>query len=77
MRVDLGDNAGIGGFIITGNVPKHVVVRAIGPSLTSFGFPASELLNDPTLELHGPGSFTTVTNNNWKDTQESQIQASG
>ena len=77
MRVDLGDNAGIGGFIITGNVPKHVVIRAIGPSLTQFGFPASQLLADPTLELHGPGSFTTVSNNNWRDTQEAQIQATG
>jgi hypothetical protein len=77
MRVALGDNAGIGGFIITGSVPKHVIIRAIGPSLTRFGFSASELLADPTLELHGPGSFATVTNNNWKDTQQSQIQASG
>jgi hypothetical protein len=77
MRVGVGDNAGIGGFIITGSAPKHVVIRAIGPSLTQFGFPASELLADPTLELHGPGSFTTVTNNNWRDTQQAEIQASG
>jgi hypothetical protein len=77
MRVDLGDNAGIGGFIITGSVPKHVVIRAIGPSLTGFGFPASQLLADPTLELHGPGSFATVTNNDWRDTQEAEIQAAG
>jgi hypothetical protein len=75
--VDLGDNAGIGGFIITGNVPKHVVVRAIGPSLTRFGFSSAEVLADPTLELHGPGSFQTMTNNNWKDTQEAQITATG
>lgn len=77
MRVDLGDNAGIGGFIITGNAPRHVVIRAIGPSLTRFGFSSSELLADPTLELHGPGSFQTVMNNNWKDTQENEIKATG
>ena len=77
MRVDLGDNAGIGGFIITGSVPKHVVIRGIGPSLTQFGFPPSDVLSDPTLELRGSGSFTPVTNNNWRDTQESQIQATG
>jgi len=76
MRVDTGDNAGIGGFIITGNVPKHVVVRALGPSLTGFGFPSSALLADPTLEIHGPGNFL-ITNNNWKDTQQAQIQADG
>ena len=34
MRVETGDNVGIGGFIITGSAPKHVLLRAIGPSLT-------------------------------------------
>ncbi len=77
MRTDVGDNAGIGGFIITGSVPKHVVIRAIGPSLTKFGFSSAEVLADPTLELHGPGSFGTISNNNWKDSQQAQIQADG
>jgi hypothetical protein len=77
MRVDAGDNAGIGGFIITGTAPKHVVIRAIGPSLTRFGFTASEVLADPTVEVHGPESFGTITNNNWKDTQEVQLRADG
>ena len=75
MRVALGDNAGIGGFIITGSVPKHVIIRAIGPSLTSFGFAASELLADPTLEVQGQGISGSIFNNNWKDTQEAQIKA--
>ena len=30
LRVDLGDNAGIGGFIITGSAPKHVIIRGLG-----------------------------------------------
>jgi hypothetical protein len=77
MRVDTGDNAGIGGFIITGTVPKRVIIRGLGPTLTSFGFTSAELLADPTLELHGPAGFTTVTNNNWRDTQENSISASG
>jgi hypothetical protein len=75
MRVQTGDNVGIGGFIITGSIPKHVVLRAIGPSLTQFGVP--DALADPVLELHGPGAFVTITNDNWRDTQEAQIQADG
>ena len=75
--MDTGDNAGIGGLIITGSAPKKVIIRAIGPSLTTFGFPASELLADPTLEVHGPGAFITLTNNNWRDTQQTEIEASG
>ena len=77
MRSDLGDNAGIGGFIITGPVPKHVIIRGLGPSLTRFGFPLSDLLADPTLELHGPGGFAPISNNNWRDSQENEIQNSG
>ena len=77
LRVQTGDNVGIGGFIISGSAPKHLLVRAIGPSLTQFGVPNA--LSDPVLELHGPGGFTTITNNNWRDdpAQEVLILASG
>jgi hypothetical protein len=73
MRVGTDNNVGIGGFIITGSGPKHVLLRAIGPSLTRFDIP--NVLADPVLELHGPGAFATITNNNWRDTQQAQIQA--
>ena len=77
MRVQPGDYVGIGGFIITGSAPKHVLVRAIGPSLTSSSVP--DALADPVLELHGPGTFATINNDNWKDdpAQEALIKASG
>jgi hypothetical protein len=45
--------------------------------LTRFGFAASELLADPTVELHGPGTFVTVTNNNWRDSQQTEIEGTG
>jgi serine protease AprX len=75
MRVQTGDNAGIGGFIITGTAPKHILIRAIGPSIT--GLPG--VLVDPVLELHGPAGFATVTNNNWQDdpAQAAAIQGTG
>jgi hypothetical protein len=75
MRVETGDRVGIGGVIITGSAPKHVLIRAIGPSLTQSGVP--NVLADPVLELHGPGAFLTITNNNWRDTQEAAIEATG
>ncbi len=65
----------IGGFIITGNDPKKVILRAIGPSLAGFGI--SNPLADPVLELHGPDGALLTMNDNWKDTQESAIEASG
>ena len=77
MRVQAGDNAGIGGFIITGSAPKHLLLRGIGPSLSQSGVPNA--LADPVLELHGPGGFVTITNDNWRDdpSQEAAILATG
>jgi Carboxypeptidase regulatory-like domain/Beta-propeller repeat len=75
LHVLTGDQVGIGGFIITGTGPKHVIVRAIGPDLRRFGI--TNPLEDPVLELHGPGAFATITNNNWRDTQEAQIKSTG
>jgi hypothetical protein len=77
MRTDTVNNVGIGGFTITGSVPKHVLIRGIGPSLTKYGFDPSQILADPTLEVHGPGAFGTITNNNWRDSQEAQIKSDG
>jgi hypothetical protein len=77
MNVGTGNNVGIGGFIISGTANKHVIVRGIGPSLTKFGFAATDVLADPTIELRGPGAFGTITNNNWRDSQETQIKADG
>ena len=73
--MQVGEKVGIGGFIITGSAPKRVLLRAIGPSLTNFGVP--DVLLDPVLELHGPPGFVTVINDNWRDTQEDDIQATG
>jgi hypothetical protein len=73
LRVETGGNVGIGGFIIVGSEPKAVLLRAIGPSLTQLGVP--DALVDPVLELHGPDPFATITNDNWRDTQEAEIQA--
>jgi len=77
MRVETGNNVGIGGFIITGTAPKHLLLRAIGPSLTQFGIP--DALADPVLELHGPGTFVTITDDYWRDdpVQEAAILATG
>ncbi|MGI8957285.1 MAG: beta strand repeat-containing protein [Chthoniobacterales bacterium] len=74
LNVLTGENVLIGGFIITGDTPKQVIVRAIGPSLGTAGlFGAME---DTVLELH-EADGTVVTNDNWKDTQQAEIEATG
>lgn len=68
MRVgpDQGDNAGIGGFILTQDF-TGVLVRVLGPSLSQFGVPG--VLADPILELHKPDG-EIITNDNWRDDPE-------
>lgn len=75
LRVQTGDNALIGGLIITGNDPKKVILRAIGPSLTQAGVVGA--LADPVLELHGSAGALITSNDNWKETQQSEIEATG
>jgi hypothetical protein len=75
VRVETGDKLMIGGFIITGNTPKRVVIRGLGPSLASFGI--TDFLADPTLELRSSSGALLQQNDNWKDSQQAEIQATG
>ena len=72
-RVETGDNVLIGGFIVTGSAAKKVIVRAIGPSLSQHG--VTDVLADPTLELHDRNGALLRSNDNWRDdpSQASQI----
>ena len=69
--VTTGENVMIGGFIITGTVDKRVIVRGLGPSLQQSNIPNP--LPDPMLELHGSTGALITSNNNWKDTQQTEI----
>jgi hypothetical protein len=75
MQVLTGDNILIGGFIVTGSDPKKVVVRGLGPSLASSG--VSGPLLDPTIELRDGSGALILANDNWKDSQATEIQNSG
>jgi hypothetical protein len=77
LDVQHGDNAMIAGFIIVGNGSDNVLTRAIGPSLSVNGQPVNGRLMDPTLELHDSTGAALAFNDNWKDTQQSAIQATG
>jgi hypothetical protein len=72
--VDTGQNVMIGG-LISGNGIVRIIVRALGPTLTQFGVP--NVLADPMLELHDGQGNVIASNDNWKDTQQAEIQASG
>ncbi len=74
-KVQNGDNALIGGFIIGGEEITSVLVRAIGPSLSTQGI--TQPLADPVLELHDGYGQIVGTNDDWRATQQSEIIATG
>src|SRR5205823_5499009 len=68
--VQTGNQVLIGGFIISGTGPKKLVMRALGPTLSSFGVPG--VLQNPTLELHNASGALIAFNDNWGDTPNKQ-----
>jgi phospholipase/lecithinase/hemolysin len=73
--VDTGERVSIAGFVVTGDVSKKVLIRGIGPSLAAYGVPSP--LADPTLTLFDGTGKQITTNNNWQDSQASEIIATG
>ncbi|MGH8092431.1 MAG: hypothetical protein ACREIF_03025 [Chthoniobacterales bacterium] len=66
----------IGGFILGGNTnDTSVLVRALGPSLAGLG--VSNPLADPVLELHSEDGTLIASDDDWKDTQQVEIEATG
>ncbi|WP_221030291.1 delta-60 repeat domain-containing protein [Actomonas aquatica] len=63
-----GHNALIGGFVLQGKGPAHVLIRAVGPTLTQFGIDAP--LEDPVLTIHRSRNFEVIQNNDWSDSNE-------
>jgi arylsulfate sulfotransferase len=63
--VGTGDSVLISGFIVGDVESETVVVRALGPSLASFG--VSGVLSDPTLTIYDSRGTVIASNNNWQD----------
>jgi hypothetical protein len=73
--VQTGDDVLIGGFIVDNGGSDTVVVRAIGPSLAEVG--VANPLADPTLDLYDPNGALILSDDDWRDAQESLIQSTG
>jgi len=78
--VESADNVMIGGFIVGGpsdSGEATVLLRALGPSLGNAVPPVAGALQDPFLELHDSNGAIITSNNDWKDTQQAEIEATG
>jgi hypothetical protein len=63
--VGTGDGVVISGFIVGDVDSATVIVRALGPSLASFG--VNGVLTDPTLTIYDSTGAAIATNDNWQD----------
>jgi hypothetical protein len=70
------DNVLISGFIVGDVGSGTVIVRALGPSLGSFG--VSDPLSDPVLTIYDSNGAVIATNDNWQDDKNaSDVQRNG
>ncbi len=77
VPVRRGDGAGIAGFIVGGTTPRNVIVRAIGPSLSTGSGPLPGRLENPTLDLFDGQGALIAQNDNWRESdQTAAIEAS-
>jgi hypothetical protein len=71
--VGAGDNSLIGGIILnSGTVERTFLIRALGPSLNVNG-----ALADPQIEVRASDGTLVGYNDNWRDSQQQQIIATG
>jgi hypothetical protein len=68
-------NVMIGGAIVTGSDTAKVIFRALGPSLAAAG--VRNPISDPQINLFDANGAGISSNNNWKDSQQAAILATG
>lgn len=62
----------IAGFVVTGDQPKRVLVRGVGPSLANFG--VNNFLTNPALRIESDGE-TVIANEDWHEGDTALIAA--
>ena len=72
--VQTGGNVMIGGFVVQGSASKKVIIRALGPTLTTFGI--ANALGNPTMELRDGNANLVTSNDDWKSNQAA-VSATG
>lgn len=72
-----GEKVGIGGFIVSGSGNKKVILRGIGPSMQTGGSAVNGRMDDPFLELRAEDGHLLASNDNWRDSQETEVEQSG
>ncbi len=62
--INAGNSVLTGGFVITGNTTKTVLIRGIGPALARYGVPG--VLSDPIISVFDNQGHFLAQNNDWQ-----------
>ena len=73
----VGDNIAIGGFVVGGPSAQHVLLRAVGTTLASYGIAVSALLSDPMLEVHRGSSILASNDDGADDIDAAALRETG
>ncbi|PYM02784.1 MAG: hypothetical protein DMF19_01630 [Verrucomicrobia bacterium] len=65
------------GVVVHGPGSKNILIRALGPTLGQPPFDLPHSLPDPFLDLRDANGTRITANDNWKSSQQTQIQATG
>lgn len=65
----------IAGFVISGNTPKKVLIRGVGPTLGAAPFNVPGVLADPILRLTRSDNLVVRENDNWESGNDAMLVA--
>ncbi|MDB6094044.1 MAG: Por secretion system C-terminal sorting protein [Verrucomicrobia bacterium] len=63
-EVGTGEGIMIAGFVISGNVPKQVLIRGVGPTLANYG--VGGVLANPQVKLYQGETTLIASNDDWE-----------
>lgn len=72
MKTAPGQDTVIAGLIVSGNAPKNILIRGLGPSL-----PVAGALEDPELDLYDRSGKLIANNHNWANETKTPILLTG
>ncbi|MDQ6626483.1 MAG: hypothetical protein M3Y69_10175 [Verrucomicrobiota bacterium] len=75
LQVLTGDQQGVAGIIVRGAALKRVMIRGIGPSLSSSLGTAA--IPDPVLNVFDSAGTNVASNDDWRSRQQAEISATG
>lgn len=68
-QVGTDENILVAGFVLEGDQPKHLLIRAVGPSLSAYGLEPTRLLANPSIKLLRDGE-TVTSNADWNGDEQ-------